>query len=96
MARESGELTARSYLDAVADDDLSAVDGAARDPARIRRVLTSLGRNEATLSSKAALLRDTAEYLPEDAEGKGVKRRGGRGPVALSETTLDDYLGARY
>lgn len=88
------ELTARSYLDAVADDDLSAVDGAARDPARIRRVLTSLGRNEATLSSKAALLRDTAEYLPEDAEGKGVKRRGGRGPVALSETTLDDYLGA--
>ncbi len=63
MDDHHAELTARSYLDAVADDDLSAVDGAARDPVRIRRVLASLGRNEATLSSKVALLRDTAEYF---------------------------------
>ena len=88
------ELTARSYLDAVADDDLSAVDGISRDPVRVRRLLSSLGRNEATLASKKTLLHDTAEYLPEDAEGRGVKRKGGQGPVALSETTLDGYLGA--
>ena len=87
-------LTARSYLDAVAEDDLSEVDGADRDPVRIRRLLASLGRNEATLASKAALLRDTAEYLPEDAEGKGLKRSGGHHPVPLAETTMDYYLAA--
>lgn len=88
------ELTARSYLDAVVEDDLSEVDGVSRDPVRVRRLLASLGRNEATLASKNALMKDTAEYLPEDVEGKGVKRKGGRGPSTLAETTLDGYLGA--
>lgn len=94
VSDRQAELTARSYLDAVVEDDLSEVDGVSRDPVRVRRLLASLGRNEATLASKNALMKDTAEYLPEDVEGKGVKRKGGKGPTILAETTLDGYLGA--
>lgn len=94
MSDRQAQLTARSYLDAVAEGDLSAVDGVSHDPARIRSVLASLGRNEATLASKVSLMKDTAEYLSEDSEGKGLKHKGGYGPVTLSETTLNDYLTA--
>ncbi|OZG61955.1 AAA superfamily ATPase [Bifidobacterium lemurum] len=82
-------MTARSYLDAIADDDISEVDNVDRDPVRVRRLLASLGRNEATLASKSTLAKDTAEYDVDDPEGKGKKR-----PVMLSDTTLGEYLGA--
>ena len=82
-------MTARSYLDAIADDDISEVDDVNRDPTRVRRLLASLGRNEASLASKATLLKDMADYGVSDPEGKGRSR-----PSTLAETTLNEYLGA--
>lgn len=79
-------IIARSYLDAIVEDDISEVDNIDRDPVRVRRLLASLGRNEATLASKATALRDTAEYADVD---KPYDR-----PSPLAESTFNEYIGA--
>ena len=77
-------LTARSYLDALVEDDISEVDGSERDPIRVRRLLNALGRNESTLASKATLLRDTADASAGSTHSV----------PALAETTVDRYCAA--
>lgn len=59
LGDEQAMLVARSYVDAVAETDLSAVDGVNRDPEKVRRLLRSLARNESTLATNRTLARDT-------------------------------------
>lgn len=49
---------ARSYVDVVAEEDLSRVDGARRDPEKIKGVISSLARNESTLATIKTLVAD--------------------------------------
>ena len=58
----------RGYLDEISRTDVSRVDGIARDPAGVRKLLTSLGRNVACEASFATLAADTA------GEGGAVDR----------------------
>ncbi len=53
----------RSYLDEISRTDISRVDGTARDPVGVRRLLASLGRNTSTDV--------TFKTLGEDAGGNG-------------------------
>ena len=46
------------YLDEICRTDITAVDGVARDPIRVRRLLESLARNVATTAAFATLARD--------------------------------------
>ncbi len=69
---------ARSYLAAVANEDLERMDGVARDPAKVRRLMASLARNESTLASKRTIVADTA----------------GPDAPALAESTVGDYHAA--
>jgi len=54
----------REYLDEISRTDISAVDGIRRDPAAVRRLLASLGRNVATTASFTTLAADTGGPLP--------------------------------
>lgn len=49
----------RSYLDEISRTDVSRVDGKARDPVGVRRLLTSLGRNTSTDVTYQTLGTDT-------------------------------------
>lgn len=49
------------YLEEVSRTDINRVDGAQRDPARVRRLLRSLARNVATHVATTTLAADTAE-----------------------------------
>ncbi len=51
----------RSYLNEISRTDISRVDGVARNPAGVRKLLASLGRNIATEASFATLAKDTAD-----------------------------------
>lgn len=79
-------LMARSYLDAIVNDDISEVDDTERNPVKVRRLIASLGRNEATLASKKTILRDTAEYVDPSQSGQRA--------AMLAETTYNAYVGA--
>ena len=70
---------ARSYVDAIAETDLSAVDGANRDPEKVRRLLQSLARNESSLATLKTLARDTS---PTEEDGE------------ISLSAAADYLAA--
>ena len=50
----------RGYLDEISRTDISRVDGVARNPAGVRRLLESLARNIASEASFATLAADTA------------------------------------
>lgn len=69
---------AASYIDAVVNEDLERTDGVKRDPAKVRRLVASLARNEATLATKKTLAADAAGW---DA-------------TSLSMTAVNDYLTA--
>lgn len=69
---------ASGYIDAVVQEDLEAMDGVVRDPAKVRRLITSLARNESTLASKRALALDTAGPVARE----------------LAESTVNNYLTA--
>lgn len=75
--RQSQRIAA-SYLDAVANEDLERIDGVSRDPRKVRRVIASLARNEATLAAKKTIVADASE------------QQGSR----ISERTVGDYLAA--
>ena len=51
----------RNYLDEVARTDIHRVDGVARNPAKVRRVLRSLGRNVGTQAAATVIADDTAD-----------------------------------
>lgn len=81
LSTERASVIAASYIDAVAGEDLQRIDGQVRDPARVRRLITSLARNEATLASKKTIVADTA-------------LGGGGQAKALADSTVADYLTA--
>ena len=66
------------YVDAVAESDLSRVDGVPRSPERIRRLLKSLSRLQATQSSLATIRKDMAA----------------NDESTLSELTIASYINA--
>lgn len=78
MGVDQAMRIARAYLAAVANEDLERMDGVARDPAKVRRLMASLARNESTLASKRAIVQDTA----------------GPDASALAESTVGDYHSA--
>lgn len=78
MGTEQAMRVARSYISAVANEDLGRADGASRDPARVRRLIASLARNESTLASARTVVADT--------EGPSAP--------PLAESTVRDYHAA--
>ena len=66
------------YVDAIAESDLSRVDGVPRSPERVRRLLKSLSRLQATQSSLATIRKD---MLANDES-------------TLSELTIASYINA--
>ena len=52
------------YLGEICRTDISAVDGVRRDPAAVRRLLASLGRNVATIASFTTLADDAVGLRP--------------------------------
>ncbi|MBR1921075.1 MAG: ATP-binding protein [Kiritimatiellae bacterium] len=69
---------AKEYVDAVAESDLTRMDGVPRSPARVRRLLRSLARLQASQSSLATIRKDIV------ANDDG----------SLSELTIADYVNA--
>ena len=69
---------AKEYVDAVAESDLTKMDGVPRSPERVRRLLRSLARLQATQSSLATIRKDIV------ANDDG----------SLSELTIADYVNA--
>ena len=82
LATERAMLIASAYVDAVVSEDLERIDGAVRDPSKVRRLIVSLARNESTLASKRTVVSDTAG---SDRSGLGS---------SLAESTVTDYLSA--
>ncbi len=77
---EQSMAIANSYLDAIAGEDLERVDGVARNPAKVRRLITSLARNESTLASNRTIAKDSA----------GAEELSS----SLSAATITNYLSA--
>lgn len=48
----------RDYLDSIMDEDFTRIDGVKRDPEKVRRLITAIGRNESTVVSNRKLIRD--------------------------------------
>ena len=69
---------AKEYVDAVAESDLTRMDGVPRSPVRVRRLLRSLARLQASQSSLATIRKDIV------ANDDG----------SLSELTIADYVNA--
>ena len=58
----TSERVLRGYLDEIARTDISRVDGVARNPAGVGRLLVSLGRNVSSEASFSTLAADTADH----------------------------------
>ncbi len=71
---------AKGYLQAVINEDIQEVDGVQRDREKVRRLIVSLARNEATLATGRTILKDTRSG--EEAGG------------ALSAPTMAEYIDA--
>lgn len=69
---------ASEYVEAIAESDLSRMDGVPRSPERIRRLLRSLARLQATQTSLSSIRKDIVAN--DDS--------------SLSETTISDYVNA--
>lgn len=78
MPAEQAADVARAYVASVAEADLGRMDGVSRDPARVRRLIASLARNESTLATARALAADAA----------------GPDGSPLAAATVADYLSA--
>ena len=61
LASALAQARLRDYLDDVARTDISRVSGIDRNPMLVKRLLASLGRNEATAAACATLLADMTE-----------------------------------
>lgn len=51
-------VMAKRYIDIVAEEDLSRIDGSKRDPEKVKAVISSLARNESTLATTKTLVTD--------------------------------------
>ena len=71
-------MIASSYIDAVASEDLSRIDGRTRKPEMVRRLISALARNEATLAAKRTVVADT----------------GMAGLAPISTSTVSSYIDA--
>lgn len=56
-SRVASSMAAR-YIDMVAEEDLSRVDGVRRDPEKVKAVIMSLARNESTLATVKTIVAD--------------------------------------
>lgn len=79
---------AAAYVDGVCESDVSRIDGVRRDPDKVRTLLTSLARNESTLSSPKAIGADTG--------GKVSKSTLARYMDALRRVNVIDDIPAWY
>lgn len=59
---------ARSYIDAVVEEDIEDVSGISHDPNKVRKLITSLARNESTLASHKTIVLDA------NTQGEGGPR----------------------
>lgn len=64
MPARTAQRALEDYLGEICRTDISAVDGVRRDPAGVRRLLASLGRNVATTASFSTLAADAAGPSP--------------------------------
>ena len=55
---EEAMSIASEYVDGVCESDVSRTDGAKRDPAKVRALLSSLARNESTLAGSKSIGKD--------------------------------------
>ena len=76
MNSDASLEVARGYIESLVNNDIS-FDGVSRDPAKMRRLIRSLARNESTMASKRVLKRDMTEN-PDDLQ--------------IADNTLNDYL----
>lgn len=68
----AAQLQLRGYLDEISRTDISRVDGVARDPAGVRRLLASVGRNvgtEATFKTLGADIGGAQTLHPQTVKG---------------------------
>jgi len=70
---------ARAYVDEVCSDDMSRVDGVARDPQKVRRLLHSLARNAEQATASKTMIGDMTAARDE---------------ARLAPDTVTDYLSA--
>ena len=61
METKDAALISREYLDAVIEEDIHEVDGVERDRDKVRKLVSSLARNEATLATSKTIMKDMAE-----------------------------------
>ena len=54
---------AKSYLDAVVEEDIHRVDGVEKNPQRVRALLRSLARNVSTLATGETIMADVRAKL---------------------------------
>ena len=78
LSGRSARGPAKEYFAAIAENDVSRVDGTLRDPGRVRRLMRSLARLQGTQSSAAAIC---ADMRANDVD-------------SLTEDTVYDYLKA--
>lgn len=78
MTTDRALLVSRSYLDAVANEDMQRVAGARHDPEKVRRIIASLARNESTLATQKTIIADAS--MPDEA--------------LLNQETVGDYIKA--
>ena len=58
---------AAAYIDGVCESDVSRIDGVRRDPGKVRALLSSLARNESTLTGPKAIGADTDGRVSKSA-----------------------------
>ena len=69
----------KSYIEAVLDKDIVAIDGVKRDKTKMEMLLRSLARNESTISSNNILIKDIDDNVTEER-------------TSISKNTVADYL----
>ena len=79
LSASEASAIAADYIDAVCEVDISKVDGVQRDPVKVRRLLRSLARNEASLATKKTIIADATAVDGADE---------------LARMTVDSYLRA--
>ena len=83
------------YLTAVAESDVSRVDGVARNPTKVSQVLASLARNTATLATLGTIHSDVAG---QDGSAESVSRESVRSYLSALERifVIEDLPSWRY
>ena len=61
LSTEAAILISRGYLDAVINEDIHEIDGTRRDVDKVRKMIASLARNEATLATTKTIINDISD-----------------------------------